>query len=828
MIRSSFICWVGALVSVCLGQEAGWIPDQVNTTMCYWTSPRAAVVRDTFYLDGGELFWEPGMNDGSYDDPRPDGNPLGIVYLLNFNTSFHISDNITSIFTKISKAPNGGTASNLGPNYVDGAMLGNDYEWYTYGGLLVHTDAFSPPDEDSAISYEVYSDDTPMKQFFKGFAQVKLPTNLTRYVTYGGAVSIPSENLGYYFSGYRAASFGNIYNDPGVLNATYLANVTSQTLISVDMTSQTTPKWSNDSLPSTVPGRANPEIAWVPVSDQGILVAVGGAIDPIYASIDQANNASIKAQSSRISLGFMNTVSVYDIAKKVWYEQETSGNTPGALTQGCTVVASAEDGSSHNIYWYGGYDGLNAAQPFSDDVYVLSIPSFIWTKVYTGNDTHGRAGHKCAKPYPDQMVIVGGYASLSGNIPPCLEGGIIQIFNLSDPQWLESYDPLIWNNYTVPNQVVSVIGGSGTGSATQTEPSGGFTNSSMTTLLGSAYNTTKIINWYPYTPASSTPPKNRTTLLPTAVAAKSGTPAYLGPVLGVVLGLFFITLVILAFIVYRRRKIFSGTRTDPQSEAGTLIENRRRTLRWLNTTRKEAKAPTVTTDATEVNAVSSEADTDHTRVFAEMPGDAQFHEMDDTSRPFELHNTGFIPFTPKSNVYNNVSLNQSPVAHSPSAGSNRSHASTVSRSSGPRPSPTSPARADSLTLNENAGSVPRERIHSDLSSVTESDRSHLRQISDVSVSVDGDYANLPTPEIIVEMPDEDMHRYVAGASGVVSPLTPPQGVGEGRTHYFGPDSVGAGDGREGQYSQGSAIPVPAPAPDTNTRRRSNFEEKLDE
>ncbi|KAI9651332.1 hypothetical protein NHQ30_001371 [Ciborinia camelliae] len=769
----------------------------------------AAVVRDTFYLDGGKLFWEAGLNNGEYSTPSDDGNPLGI-------------------------APNGGAASNLGPNYVDGAMFANDYEWYTYGGMLLFTDAFSSPDEDSAISFEVYSDGTPGKQFIKGFEQIRLPTNLTRYVTYGGAVSIPSENLGYYFSGYRAADFGEILDGPGVQNATYLANVTSQTLISVDMSSQTAPEWSNNSLPSTVPGRANPEIAWIPVSEQGVLVAVGGVIDPTYATINQANNASINAQSSRVSPGFMTTVSIYDIAQEVWYEQETSGSSPGALTQGCTVVASAEDGSSHNIYWYGGYDGIHPAQPFSDDVFVLSIPSFIWTKVYTGNNTHGRAGHKCAKPYPDQMVVVGGQSSVPGYTPSCLEGGMIQIFNLSDPQWLNSYDPLVWSNYTVPSQVVSVIGGSGTGSATQTQPSGGFTNSSMTKLLGTAYNKTKITNWYPYTPASSTTTTNRPTLLPSVVATKSGTPAYLGPVLGVVLGLFFITLLILAFIIYRRRKVFGLSRTDRQSEAGTMTENRRRTLRWLYTTPRDAKAPTITTDQTELNAVSSEADTDNIPAFAEMPGDTQFFEMGDTSILSELHHdtgsalhkeTGFVPLSAKSNNWNHISRNETPITHSPSAGSNRSHASTVSRSSGPRSSPISPARADSLTLNEQAGGVTRDRVHSDLSSVTESDRSHLRQISDASVSVDGDgdrYGGLPTPEIMIERPDEDGIEI----HGVVSPLTPPQGVGEGRQHYFDPDSVGGG----GQNFSTNA-PASAPAPATagpDTRRRSNFEEKLDE
>jgi len=90
----------------------------------------------------------------------------------------------------------------------------------------------------------------------------------------------------------------------------------------------------------------------------------------------------------------MTNVSVYDIANNVWYEQPTSGTFPGALAQGCTVLASAQDGSSHNIYWYGGFDGIDPSKPYSDDVWILSVPSFMWMKVQTGSGP-GRASHKC-------------------------------------------------------------------------------------------------------------------------------------------------------------------------------------------------------------------------------------------------------------------------------------------------------------------------------------------------------------------------------------------------------------------------------------------------
>jgi hypothetical protein len=121
---------------------------------------------------------------------------------------------------------------------------------------------------------------------------------------------------------------------------------------------------------------------------------------------------SIISPQEQISPTVMSTVSIYDIATQQWYEQNTTGNIPSALTQGCTVRELAQDGFSHNIYWYGGFDGLSMTETLSDGVWVLSLPSFIWTKIYSGIASHTRAGHLCAKPYPDQMIVIGGYTFL--------------------------------------------------------------------------------------------------------------------------------------------------------------------------------------------------------------------------------------------------------------------------------------------------------------------------------------------------------------------------------------------------------------------------------
>jgi Kelch motif len=138
------------------------------------------------------------------------------------------------------------------------------------------------------------------------------------------------------------------------------------------------------------------------------------------------------------------------------FTQNTTGDIPPQLTLFCSVVAAAADGSSYNIYIYGGYDG-NASDTPSNDVYILSVPSFTWTQGFAGNSTQGRIGHKCVKVYPDQMFIIGGV--YQGGPEQCLQGGFIQIFNLNTLQFQDSYSPIVWHEYQVPSLVTAQIGG---------------------------------------------------------------------------------------------------------------------------------------------------------------------------------------------------------------------------------------------------------------------------------------------------------------------------------------------------------------------------------
>jgi hypothetical protein len=324
-----------------------------------------------------------------------------------------------------------------------------------------------------------------------------------------------------------------------------------------------------------------------------------------------------------VNPGLMTTVSVYDVASEIWYNQPTTGQPPGALTQGCTVVASAQDNSSYNIYWYGGFDGIDDTKPFSDDVWILSVPSFIWTKVYSGNTTHGRAGHKCVKPYPDQMFVIGGYPAYSGASLSCLEGGIIQVFNLSSATWMTSYDPAVWSNYSVPSMIYLMIGGNGTGGATLTPKS--WANQSLATVFSTPYDVNKITKWYPYASQAGSPTNPRQSVSPTPAPSSSGggLPSWVAPVLGVVLGLVAFSVILVFILLWRRRRLF---RLQGGSVTNTSDMNRYRIMSWVRGA--EPKAPTVTSDETPSSPYDdTESPGDPNHVMPAEAAGTQIHEM---------------------------------------------------------------------------------------------------------------------------------------------------------------------------------------------------------
>lgn len=232
------------------------------------------------------------------------------------------------------------------------------------------------------------------------------------------------------------------------------------------------------------PERADGVLVYVPgFGDEGILLGLTGGDNDTFTQ--------------------MNVIDVYDIAKSTWYKQSTSGKMPEYRVNPCATVAAAADGSSYNIYMFGGQNLQPAAnQTQKDDMWILSVPSFTWIQVEQDQQSvpYARAGHSC-HVWDGQMIVVGGYIDPKVS---CEAPGIY-VFNMSSLSWndqftaltggkaLQSYsgqgstgNPLAQQanqrgfgvdagiegsyGYAVPEPVRKVIGGEATGGATLTAP----------------------------------------------------------------------------------------------------------------------------------------------------------------------------------------------------------------------------------------------------------------------------------------------------------------------------------------------------------------------
>ncbi len=726
-------------------------------------------------------------------------------------------------------------------------------------GLVRLTDSYkTPPDAHAVLGYEANQYGPERTGWSRGFIQSTLPDNVTRYVSNGAAVSVPSENLGFYFGGLRAGwgSTTQATKDWDLAN----------TLIEVDMSTMRGEQWSNITLPDDILPRAGAELVWIPVGGQGILVAIGG-MNAVEYLLPAGLNSTQGSDASKEAPSFISSLPVYDIVSKTWYVQNTTGGGPGQLTDFCSVIAPAKDSSSFNVYLYGGYDGLNYTSIPSDDVWILSIPSFTWVKAYSGIPAHGRRGHKCERVYPDQMLILGGV-----NLDPqqCIQGGPVQVFNLNTLKFQNLYDPRAWSEYAVPDVVTAVIGGNGQGGSTKTTS---FSDNALSSLFKDSY-TKAMKTYYPYSAASGSP---GATPVPTATPVNGGLAKWVAPVLGVVLGLIVLSIISVLILLYRRRKVLRRNSTTG-SNAGSSYNNR--ILNWVNGMPNQPSDrktdPSVTSTEVEndpyvssplvgfsevggqqryeVEAVEKE------KPVAELPASFHFHDhpnyprnidfaygpttttTSSSDKPSQSQPTGSgngpqtqvqglgLVSSPSTAV-SPQSPHSSPDAHhlhSHSGGSNpgrdapspyvlpHSPEDVGSRSATASPSPTSSAAMSPDLMNRskstggggNMGGLERRPTHQ-------------RNVSSLSSNM----YQLPSPDIVLT-PDEDMRRseYVSGFSSGTSPQT------QGRL-----GAVGAVDAKRQREDEGEHLvsPEEGVAPPRVERKKtagkkSSFGEMLDE
>ncbi|KAK8101956.1 hypothetical protein PG999_012330 [Apiospora kogelbergensis] len=168
---------------------------------------------------------------------------------------------------------------------------------------------------------------------------------------------------------------------------------------------------------------------------RGLVLALGGEV----ARPGDYSPAKADALVSLSNLTF------WDLATETWHAQPATGDVPAPRSRACVVAAAGATAGSYELFLYGGYDA--AANKTFTDVYVLSVPGFVWFK--TGVDVGGapRLGQACALAGGSssrQMIVVGGanedlpYFNKFRDPDPWANG--INVLDLTDLAWKSQYD----------------------------------------------------------------------------------------------------------------------------------------------------------------------------------------------------------------------------------------------------------------------------------------------------------------------------------------------------------------------------------------------------
>ncbi|KAL2423255.1 Kelch repeat-containing protein [Exophiala dermatitidis] len=435
--------------------------DNSPTEVCKRWSQQSAVVNGTLYLYGGRATTTSDQTQNTWNND---------FLAIDLTKSWQISSpSLTGL-----PVPSGPPAVSLG------------YLWNSFDALYLYGGEFSDSPVETPVpfstwAYDISSSTWSELQNPKTSAGTNSePANQpVQRAAEGAGVSIPGLGRGFYFGGHLdgyttpgwSQSIARVYikglleyTFPGYSNAAVDGNhVAGDSGIYRNVTQGGT----QDS--AGFPERADGLLVYVPgYGKSGIIIGLAGGTNSTFTQ--------------------MNVIDVYDIDTSTWYKQATAGPTPGIRVNPCAVAVSAADGSSTQVYMYGGQNLIPAGQQTQyDDMWILTIPSFTWIQVNTSNQATppARAGHTC-NLWNSQMVVVGGY---TGQELSCESPGIY-VFNTSSLTWQNDYyalqtkddlnrqksqqdDPSALQGsygYAVPPAVQSVIGGNAVGAATVTAP----------------------------------------------------------------------------------------------------------------------------------------------------------------------------------------------------------------------------------------------------------------------------------------------------------------------------------------------------------------------
>jgi len=184
--------------------------------------------------------------------------------------------------------------------------------------------------------------------------------------------------------------------------------------------------------------------------------------------------------------GRMDAIEIYDLERESWRETQTATaadnriGIPEPRAKPCSVISRAKDGSSYNVYMFGGYSP-DGAKGFAE-VWILSIPSFKWFLVNTGLSSGAEVpgtyeASTCHIVGGGRKLMVYGGRQRAQSFSAKCDRTSIHVFDMTTLEWEEVYNPDD-GEYEVPEEIYKVIGGGPDGRATLL-PEKGMANSDM-------------------------------------------------------------------------------------------------------------------------------------------------------------------------------------------------------------------------------------------------------------------------------------------------------------------------------------------------------------
>ncbi|KAI4271369.1 MAG: hypothetical protein LQ337_006063 [Flavoplaca oasis] len=475
----------GVIKALDKGAVTGRLQKRVDTDtdVCNRWAGQSALVNGTIYYYGGHSTTESGQINDTWSND---------FFTVDLTESWDISSPTIQ-----------GLPRPSGPPAVANGFLWHSYDsLYLYGGI-VSDKPVAIPEPYTLWEYQISTGNwiehsNPKTSKGNNSEPGNQPVQQTGE---GAGVSIPELGRGFYFAGHLDA-----YTTPGW-------SIQTPRIYLKSLLEYTYPGQSHDGVVSLAGGKtAGSDGVWrnvtqggiqdqnkFPSRADGVLVHVPGfGAQGILLSI---------AGGQEKSFSQMNVIDVYDIATSTWYKQSTNGPTPKIRVNPCAVAASAPDGSSTNVYMYGGQNLIPYGQQTQyDDMWVLTVPSFTWVEVDMEGQSvpPARVGASCSI-WDGQMVVVGGY---TGPDLSCDSG--FYVFSLKDLKWQNNFNALSGGNhqnqqpsqeqdpaglsgsygYEVPGAVQSVIGGNSLGGATITAPAQTVTEGPLATGKAITYTVT--------------------------------------------------------------------------------------------------------------------------------------------------------------------------------------------------------------------------------------------------------------------------------------------------------------------------------------------------